>query len=373
MVAALKTLALIVLLAALGFGGFYAGQILRSVSPTDITADDFIPRAASIQPTDKPYAVPPSVGPLTRSVAADSFAGRDEGLYDIAFPAAARASIQPGQSVVFKDRNGKGSLLPVVGYINHVNDDASAVFKIDPATDEYNDPLPLPDLSGSAARIVTLDTVVKRLPIGALQYDQDGNPYVWKAVPDGQGAHHVLHQNVFAGVQGDDFFEVGTEITLDDLVIANPPADIENGQVRDILVRGMNAPLHGYAGQAEIRRNDEAAQKAHLELAAFQAATTPGGLGACSANISAEGLPSEIVNMKSPLNGGTPSIAGAGATGASGGCSSCSAPPTSAIPGPDATATTPAPASGGCGGCGASGSYGGSPDPVIPDGPASTQ
>lgn len=389
-----KTLALIVLLAALGYGGFYAGQYLRHVSPQNIpaiTATDLIPKAKPIQAADKPYAVKATVGPLSRSVALSTFSAGDDGLYAGHLPAADADGVSRGQSVVFYDR--ADAILPVVGYIESApvidGDVARIQFTLDTGVDEYGTPRPAPDLNGARARIVTIDMVVKRLPLGALFQDTEGNMYVWKAVSDGQSAYHILHQRVFVGITGDAYFEVGPEIGLDDLVIANPPDGIENGQTLDILVRHIDAPLHGYARQAEIRRNDNAARQAYLDLAAFQAATTPGGLGACAANISAEGLPSEILSINSPLN--APAIAGPSASGASGGCSSCSsaaapavttpapsdgenvdtAPEAQATPVPAPT-TAPAP-TGGCGGCGG-GTYGGdAPAPITPDGPATTQ
>lgn len=382
-----KTLALIILLAALGYAGFYGGQYLRGVAPTDIditniTADDFIPRAKPIQPADKPYAVNPTVGPLTRSIPVKRFSARGDGLYEGIFAAGDRDAVSRGQGVVFYDRDD--ALLPVAGYVDHAdstdgNDDATVIFKIDLGVDEYGDPYPVPDLTGARARIVTIDTVVKRVPVGALFKDSEGNTYVWKAVPDGQGAYHILHQRVFAGVIGDDYAEIGPEIALEDLVLANPPDDIENGQVRDILTRGMNAPLHGTADQANIHRGEQKARQTYLERAAFQAATTPGGLGGCAANISPEGLPADILSIRSPLDApGTAPVPGAAPNGASTGCSSCSSAAAPVVPLVDGAATTPATtetpaATGGCGGCGASGSYGGSPDPAVPDGPATTQ
>ncbi len=369
----LKTLCLIVVLAALGVGGFYAGQKLQGASETvpHLRADDFIPRGKPLHADNAPFATQPTVGPISRTVILPKLvAGAGADAYTATLPIAQAGEISAGQDVVFYGGDNN-ALLPLASRVVAVDaDDQNARVTIAlPAAPDTQTPAP------AWARIVVMESVGKRVPRNALFTDEGGNAYVWKALQNDPEHFTIVRHAVFAGIQGDDYIEVGPELTKDDYIVANPPADLQDGEVRTLFVRTLNAPRHGYAEQARIHGIEQTAHNRYLELAAFQAATTPGGIAACPANISTDGLPADILAIPpmSSNNGNASPVPGAAPNGASAGCGSCSAAASAPVdPNAPAPANDPnAAGMGSGGGCGSCGTTYGGPPPA--DAPATTQ
>lgn len=318
--AIIKTLALTVILAALGVGGFHLGQYLQRGSLPALA--DLVPQKSSIQTPDKLTAVIPSTGPMARTVTLPSITGGPDGFRILIAPDIA-AEITTGQDVVFfslvDDR-----IYPVKGSVTNVDEENGQTKITITAPQAFLDTAPT-----VRAHIIIVETVGKRVPLSALLRDQNDDYFVWKAVAEGSGRFAIMHQKVSAGIIGDTYVELGPEILMEDFVITNPHPAIQNGEVTDVLISKMNAPIHDLSQQVRDRELMDKADAIRKEVEAFNAMTQS-----------------------------APSVAG----------TVSNAPATDADTAPGGAAQQITPPAGECGSCGGS-AYGGTPPATADDTP----
>lgn len=377
----LQIILLLIVLSGLTAAGFWAGRAFIQVKPPDVMVEDIKASVHDlVQPPPAetetgPYAVFPSIGVMTRSVAIEKLKARDGHLTAL-LPVEKAAEIQAGQNAVFFNRKDGA-----------IRAETATVASVSPAEDSVEIVFDAPDaLTLNAPRlhgrvIVYENAMAKRIPLAALHRDAEGVPYAWKAEPQAQtGQYRAVRQPVFEGQQGDGYAEIGPEIGNAELVLVNAGDTVEDGALLTAALREPDAPLHGLMQQAENRAKEETSALYQKELNQFRETT---GTADC-ANVDDQGVPLYLNGQSNwalgpedfggvspyplapqPPSPPVPSGQGCGA----GGEAAALFPELQAGENTAAPQPAPQPASaGGCGGCGNTGGapvYGG-PAPAAP-------
>lgn len=321
-----KSFFLLVVLTCLGIAGFWIGHTVRDASgPTaldtiqshlpDVKVSDYLPPAPlpPAEPQKGPYAVSPIVAPLARSVWADDLTEKDGQI--IAMMSAKEAEpIRAGQEVIFYARR-PFKLLTGVSYIDMAETTRSKGRIIFAKPDNLTEPL-----KRVRARILTMETVgTKQLPLSALSYDDEGRAYVWKLERVGEppadptdktGDYAALYHPLFAGIKGDDAFEAGPEVRMGDMILAKPPADIQNGDIITIDNFVTAADLRPLTEQARDIQRAENTRILKAEIGVFEE-ETGGSSGPCNIptaqeDNTASGVPPPVAKALKDLFGPLP-------------------------------------------------------------------
>ena len=144
--------------------------------------------------------------------------------------------------------------------------------------------------------IIILETTAsKRLPLSALQQDKTGGEYIWTARPqENKTTYKITRRYIEKRLFDKDYFEIGREIGVYDLVLLNPNQKTRSDKSYNILVTELNAPLHNPIRQAWIDYDLYRLEKQQEQM--IQAAEN------CRKGINADGSP--VVSKGSCGGGG---------------------------------------------------------------------
>ncbi len=229
----------------LSMGGFFMGQsFVKTSSDTDkqITEETQIS-----ENTNSDYlAANLSSGPLIQTQEIHVTFSEDSATGSLKLEDPEK--IKTGQAVILYDKDG--IVMPLGGVISKVQEESNneLLIKIDlPAGTNTDFLLTEPE-------IITLETNgSRRIPLSALQTEENGNSYIWIARADiEKKAYTVTRQYIEKGLSGNNFFDPGYDIDTYALIILNPDKNIRSNRKYNIEIVELNAPLHNPTRQAWI-------------------------------------------------------------------------------------------------------------------------
>lgn len=180
------------------------------------------------------------------------------------------APIQRGQAVILYDK--EGFTLPLGGKVERIQ-------PLEGITQGYNIHITLPEGTQTQYLLTEPDIIIqettasKRLPLTAIQTDEDGISYIWIASPKSKDSDKkttkmgIRRQNIKAGLSDTLYFEeAGHIIEAFDFVLLNPDSKIRANREYNIFMTDINAPLHNPIRQAWIDYELYKLEKQQAEL-----------------------------------------------------------------------------------------------------------
>ncbi len=207
-------------------------------------------------------AAQPSHGPFIELINVDvSFTGN---IGSATFSKNQAQQIKRRQQVVLYDKNS--NTLPVGGEVRTFKDIGDGV-KVSIFTPKGTKT----ELLKNQVSIITREiNNKKRLPKSAIQMNEDGQPYVWRAQKmderDGYVAEKIF---IDLGLENETLFlEQGSAISSKDLIVTNPDNEISEDGEYQVNVINLDFPLHNPIKQAwvdfemsQLRQEQAALQK----------------------------------------------------------------------------------------------------------------
>lgn len=202
-------------------------------------------------------AAAPHFGPLIRITDLTATYQENEALASL--PIDSDVTAKQNQNVILYDKNGK--ILPLGGKVEKIDGD-TLIISLPEATDT--------SLLNQKVSVITLETIgSKRLPLSALQKDDNNKSFVWVATPaPNTNGHTVEKRAITVDIKGDKYFEAGLKVRATDLVILDPDSSLEaNKEYKIGLTEIKDAPLHNPIKQAWIDFEMNRLEEAKAEMA----------------------------------------------------------------------------------------------------------
>ncbi len=203
-------------------------------------------------------AAVPHFGPLIRTV--DFTATYQENKALVSLPEGSDLPLKQNQNVILYDKNGK--TLPLGGKIENI-DNTTITISLPEATDTSR--------LNNKVSVITLETIgSKRLPLSALQKDNNDQSFVWVATPAPNGNGHIVEKRaITVDIKGQTYFEAGLKVRATDLVILDPDFSLTADKKYRITISEItDAPLHNPIKQAWIDFEMNRLEEAKAEMAA---------------------------------------------------------------------------------------------------------
>lgn len=311
----LYSLIFLVIIGAGFIGGRYLFNPPPSLTDQQIAEQKQQKTIQQLEKSDYLAAIP-SFGPLvqTQTITVQYQDDIATGL----LPPEQAAKIKEKQPVILYDQ--EGYTLPLGGTVTTIQPEAGQTKITISLPEKTNTEFLAPQVN-----VITLETIAsKRLPLAALQKDNNGEYYVWLAYADeNAGVRRVKRLSIKPGLSDSFYFEEdGHVIDTYDLIILNPDDKISSDSKYDIFITEMPAPLHNPIKQAWIdfelyrlqKEQDDLTEQAAncrngLNLETLQPAPATGGGSSCGFTGTTGGAPIDpfqIFNI-TPENSTAPS------------------------------------------------------------------
>ena len=209
-----------------------------------------LPSLSNLNAPTNYLAAPPHYGPLIVTMPAKATFKDQQGEIMLSGELAPHVSLY--QNVILYNQDEL--ILPLGGRIEKI-EDGKAIMSLPEQTQT--------DLLSENVRVITFETIgSKRVPLTALQEDENGKLYVWVLEEEN---NNVRRYDLEIAQQDDNYFvEKAHDIRSRTHIIINPDNKIKAGKEYDIQKTTLNAPLHNPTKQAWIdfvRSNFEAEQE----------------------------------------------------------------------------------------------------------------